>query len=290
MFQKHTKNAITYYTSSVFDKYNIPHFFACRYGGVSTGAFDSLNASTARKDKDGNTDSSSNVLENYRRVLSLIDSSPLNAFSPKQIHSGLAKKLDDSYVGFGIQYQNRESDGFDASVIKYTHKLNTVCVKTADCVPILLANIKTGQVSAVHAGWRGTAADIVTNAIKLMGNPRDIICAIGPCIGECCYVIGDEVYEAVKTLFEAKGMGNLVDSVFIFSEGSMANTKKSVSLSKINALLLENAGVPKQSIDISGICTCCFKDEDGRFPFFSHRGWGGNSGTFISGVKAFEVK
>ncbi len=290
MFQKHTKNTITYYTSSILDEYSIPHFFACRFGGVSCGDFDSLNASTSRKDKNGNADSPANVLENYRRALSLIDSSPEHAFSPKQIHSGLAKKLDDSYIGFGIQYPYRESDGFDASVTKYGHKLNTVCVKTADCVPILLANTKTGDVSAIHAGWRGTVSDIVTNAVKLLGGPSDIVCAIGPCIGDCCYGVGEEVYEAAKRLFESKDMGNLVDSAFVFCPTCSMSTAKNANLSKINALLLEKAGVPKQNIDISGICTCCFKDEQGRSPFFSHRGWGGHSGTFISGIKAFEVK
>jgi YfiH family protein len=73
-----------------------------------------------------------------------------------------------------------------------------VAVKTADCVPILLADPVTRSVAAVHAGWRGTAAGIVANAIAQMSekwgaHPADLHAAIGPAIGRCCYEVGADV-------------------------------------------------------------------------------------------------
>ena len=160
-------------------------------------------------------------------------------------------------------------------------EIDALCVKTADCVPILLSSKDGKEVSAVHAGWRGTVADIVTKAAEKFSCPKeDILCAIGPCIGVCCYEVGEEVYEAVKRLFSFKGMENLTSSMFRNVCTCSAQTKKKANLSEINKQLLLNFGLPEENIDVAGICTACHEDE-----FFSHRASGGFSGTFVSAIR-----
>ena len=290
MFDIHSRCGITYYTSSVLEKAGVPHFFATRFGGVSFGDFESLNVSLTRKDRDGNTDSPANVLENYRRALCIIGSEPEKAFAPRQIHSSDVECITSKNAGFGVLPIKKNEIGFDGAVVRYgTQNVDTACVKTADCVPILLADKKTGDVAAVHAGWRGTVGDIVSHAVqKLAGDPADIVCAIGPCIGVCCYEVGEEVYSAAKMLFYKKGIDNKLSLAFKAVAECSVSQKRYADLAKINQLLLAACGVKPENIDVSGLCTCCALDEYKRPLFFSHRASGGFSGTFVSAVKTFE--
>jgi YfiH family protein len=133
-----------------------------------------------------------------------------------------------------------------------------VSVRTADCIPILLADRRTGAVAAVHAGWRGTAARIAVETLARMRGefgtrPEDVVAAIGPGIGECCYEVGIEV---------ARQFGE---------SGPRLN------LAAHNLRQLEAAGVRK--IDVVSPCTFC----DGRF--FSYRREGERAGRMISFIR-----
>lgn len=115
-----------------------------------------------------------------------------------------------------------------------------VGVRTADCVPVLLADYKTKAVAAVHAGWRGTAGAIVAATIRELearygAHPEDIVAAIGPSIGPCCYEVGPELVRAFQ-----KWTG---------SESRM------LDLPAINALQLRETGVT--DIWMAGECTFC---------------------------------
>jgi polyphenol oxidase len=114
---------------------------------------------------------------------------------------------------------------------------NAVAVKTADCIPILLADDRTRAVAAVHAGWRGTVAGIAARAVEAMrarfgAHPADLRAAIGPGIGACCYEVGPEV---------AAQFGR---------EGRVR-----IDLAAENRRQLEEAGVPW--IAVAGMCTMC---------------------------------
>lgn len=120
----------------------------------------------------------------------------------------------------------------------------TVSVRTADCFPILLADPIHRAVAAVHAGWRGTAARIVVMALDTMGrefdtNPRDVIAAIGPGIGACCYEVGEEVARQFGQNFYGADSGRL-------------------DLAAENDRQLTEAGVV--AIDHIRACTFCRKD------------------------------
>jgi hypothetical protein len=111
----------------------------------------------------------------------------------------------------------------------------TASVRTADCYPILLADVERRVVAAVHAGWRGTHAEIVVEALwKMQSDPRNIRAAIGPGIGKCCYHVGEEV----ARLFGRDDAGN-------------------IDLAETNRGQLIKAGVAAASIEVMGQCTFC---------------------------------
>jgi polyphenol oxidase len=123
-----------------------------------------------------------------------------------------------------------------------------IAVRTADCYPILLADARNRAIAAVHAGWRGTAAQIVADTLKKMraefgSQPSDIFAAIGPGIGVCCYEVGEEVAHE----FGLSGRTHL-------------------DLASENRKQLESAGVPRQNIEALGVCTFCDTER-----FFSYR-------------------
>jgi YfiH family protein len=114
-----------------------------------------------------------------------------------------------------------------------------VSVRTADCFPILLADTRNRAVAAVHAGWRGTAAHIVSGALQEMRerfgtSPADVQAAIGPGIGVCCYEVGIEV---------ARQFG-------------LDNSGR-IDLAAVNRSQLLAAGLAENHIEIIGGCTQC---------------------------------
>ena len=120
-------------------------------------------------------------------------------------------------------------------------------MRSADCAPILIADTKRPAVAAVHAGWRGTAADVVGEAVKTMNrtfgtDPGDCVAAVGPTICQSCYEVGEEVAEAFRPL--DLGEDCLVEGM-------------KVDLARANAVLLERAGLSPSNIDIIPQCTCC---------------------------------
>lgn len=118
-----------------------------------------------------------------------------------------------------------------------------VAVKTADCIPILLADGRNRAVAAVHAGWRGAAARIAGRAVEAMGGrfgtrPEDLHAAIGPGIGACCYEVGADV----AAQFGQAG-------------------RRRLDLPAINRQQLLEIGIPEARIYVSSLCTMCRPDE-----------------------------
>ncbi len=140
-----------------------------------------------------------------------------------------------------------------------------IAVRVADCVPLLLADRVRGVVAAVHAGWRGTAAGVVVAAIEALGREfatraNDVIAAIGPSIGACCYEVGTDLVDA----FAAAGHErHLIDRWFLSPPPARGSTQRApltldVAQANIDQLIL--AGVPEDQIYSSGLCTAMHLD------------------------------
>ena len=128
-----------------------------------------------------------------------------------------------------------------------------VAVVAADCVPVLLADPRTGAVAAVHAGWRGTAANVVGAAVTAMTSefgvwPETLVAAIGPSIGACCYEVGEELLAA----FTAAGHTS-IDLAEWFARDQAGRLR--LDLWQANADLLVHAGVPRAQVHVAGLCT-----------------------------------
>lgn len=131
-----------------------------------------------------------------------------------------------------------------------THGGTLLSVRTADCLPILLTDVRQRAVGAVHAGWRGTVLGIAMNTVRAMereygSKPEDLRVAIGPGIGSCCFEVGPEVAAQFETLFP---------------ERDDLQTRVKLDLVEANVRQLIGAGVSFQHIDAARICTCCDGD------------------------------
>ena len=140
-----------------------------------------------------------------------------------------------------------------------------VAIRVADCVPLLMADRHRGVVAAVHAGWRGTAARAAVAALESLEHefgttPADIVAAIGPSIGPCCYEVGTELVDA----FAAAGHERyLVDRWFLAPappRGSRERPKLRLDVVGANRDQLLLAGVPEEQIHSSGLCTAMHLD------------------------------
>ncbi|MBQ4574288.1 MAG: peptidoglycan editing factor PgeF [Clostridia bacterium] len=246
-----------------------PHAFSTRSGGVSTiPHLASMNVALNRGDEEVN------VREN-RRILANAAGATEQIVYASQIHSSTV-----AYVEYGTEIpENGLNLGSLDGIVSADPSL-TLLVKTADCAPILLCDSETGIVAAVHAGWRGTAAGIAAEAVRVMAAhgslPANIRAAIGPCIHACCFEVGEDLREAVIALrgsdFASRHIGESEDTLH-------------ADIVAMNCELLLEAGIPLSNIDLCPLCTCC---EPNRF--HSHRASKGNRGTMGAVISALKIR
>jgi hypothetical protein len=154
----------------------------------------------------------------------------------------------------------------DALVARAADGPIAVGVRVADCVPVLVADETTGDAAAIHAGWRGLVAGVVHSALERLGR-RGLIAAIGPCIGPCCFEVGDDVAEAVAGVSEA--------AVIVRRPGE----KACVDLREAVRVQLGRHGLrPARIDDVVG----CTKHEPERFHSF--RRDGRDSGRMLAAI------
>src|SRR2546426_12648131 len=167
-----------------------------------------------------------------------------------------------------IQDTSAATDAVEGDAAVTALKGAVLAVQTADCVPILIADSHRTAVAAVHAGWRGTAARIVESTVARLReefalDPQDLVAAVGPHIGVCCYEVGLEVIDAMAdpALFEHKTEW----------------MKPHLNLGEANRRQLINSGLREEGIEVSSLCTRCREDL-----FHSYRRAGKKMGPILS--------
>lgn len=184
----------------------------------------------------------------------------------------------------------------------YTRDPNILLgILTADCVPVLVADTRTHAVAAFHAGWRGTLARIVERGIGTLrrdfgSRPQDLIAAIGPSIGACCFAIGPEVRDEFNSQFayapelfsEVFASGPIREkSAMLFLTASAPGHSNigpqlHMDLWEANRRQLLAAGLRPSAITTIAQCTACTRLPDGRRKYFSHRAEQGFTGRMLS--------
>ena len=269
------------------------HGFSTRIGGQSK-----LQGTRALNLGFTDWDSKKAVSENRRELLCAIGAEEMRLVLLRQIHSDIARVIDEPALAptgkplaeRGVTARSTAPAG-DALLTSRPGLL--LGTQTADCVPILLADTTTRAVAAIHAGWRGTLARIAAKAVGRMRlefgtDPADIVAAIGPAIGRCCYEVGPEVAQAFLGQFrlaadwfdgpfERLALGEAPDFLpwlTMVPPGHEAPPERVwLDLRAANYWQLTDAGVRPGKIAVSTLCTACNTDL-----LFSYRREGAQTG------------
>jgi YfiH family protein len=240
------KNGVKVLVCRPLEEKGFVNGFSTRLGGVSDFPTDSLNLSGL------DIDSAENVAENRRRFTDAlgVDFQIASAWQTHGADVRVVENLDDAKDGNGK---------FDALVSNLEKIL--VGVKTADCVPVLIGDVRTKAFAAIHAGWRGTVDSITVRAIEKMReiygtNAKDLICAIGAAATCKNYEVGQDVIDAFEKKFSTGGK--------LFTPTREGHAL--VDLHRANREQLESVGVLPENIFTAPFCTMERTDL-----FFSYR-------------------
>lgn len=245
----------------------VNHLFTTRKGGVSKGIFASMNMSYTRGDDKSAVD------ENYRRIAKVFGSTPDRIVCSDQTHTVNIRLVTEKDAGKGVVKEKdyRDVDG----LITNTPGL-ILATFYADCVPLFFIDIKNRAIGLSHSGWKGTVHQMGAVTLKAMEQafgtrPEDVKAAIGPSICRDCYEVSSDVAEQFKYVF--------ADRSGDFLKEGKEEGKYQLDLWEANKLILLNAGVLPENIEVTDVCTCCNSQY-----LFSHRasmGQRGNLGAFM---------
>jgi len=261
------------------------HGFATRRGGESV-----LDGKRALNLGFTDWDEPARVESNRRKLAAALGAGAMPLVTLRQIHSDIVHLITRNQEGHSNPLQG------DALLTREPGLLLTV--QTADCIPILLADNRTRAVAAIHAGWRGTLKRISQKALGRMRmefgtRPEDVLVALGPGIGGCCYEVGHEVAREFAAQFpeardwfagrfEAVAGGdndpNWLPWLTMMPPGHVPPPPRvQLDLRASNRWQLIDAGVPEKQIAVSDLCTACRTDL-----LFSYRREGAKTGRLMA--------
>ena len=253
----------------------VRHAFSTRLGGVSEGIYASMNLSFSRGDDP------EAVRENFYRMADVLEISPEQYVFSAQTHTTNVRIVTKDDAGKGVLFPQACVTGCPEGY-KDVDGLVTnepgLCLATfyADCVPLFFVDPVKKAIGLSHSGWRGTVGKIgkvtVEKMTELYGtDPRDVVAAVGPSICQDCYEVSKDVVEQFRENYDE----NYWEKLFYEKE----NGKYQLNLWEANRIVLQEAGIPKEQIAVTNICTCCNSEL-----LFSHRasqGKRGNLGAFL---------
>ncbi|MCA9618968.1 MAG: peptidoglycan editing factor PgeF [Myxococcales bacterium] len=245
--------------SRLLDDAGFRHAFFTRLGGVSEPPFDSLNFSSSVGDDP------ELVHENCRRAAEALGVAVERLYFLSQVHGTQHHRLEGDEDP--LEVLRREGD------ITLSTNPEVACgVRMADCPAVLIGDLESGAVVAVHSGWRGTVAGAVPAGVaalrEVLGGPGDLVAAVGPHIEQCCFEVGADV---AATIAAATAEGEAVVD--------RRRAKPHVDLRRVIARQLADLGVAR--VDHVAGCTMCDAER-----FHSYRRDGAVSGRMLGAIVA----
>ena len=236
---------VKYITYSPFSEIPfIYHASSTRIGGVSEGELGGMNFGAATRDL------KENIEKNYRIFCEATGIDVESVVISSQFHNVNIKVCTEEDRGAGVirPLPYSDVDGLITNVCGVT-----LCVFSADCIPVLMVDEKNKAVGACHCGWRGTFKNLPSLMADKMKeeygtDPKNIKAVIAPGIGKCCYEVSEELYLDFKNRFPFASEKDCMEEI---------NGSYYLNLPLINKRILENAGVPEENISICELCTCC---------------------------------
>jgi YfiH family protein len=248
------------------------------------------------------------VAENRRRFLAAVAGGPAKLpclVTLRQVHSAIIHVIEREDCA--KKGRLRTADG--RAVLRGDGMMTNLrgvflAIQTADCVPVLVADVRRRAVAAFHAGWRGTLARIVERGIGSMrlrygSRPQDLIAVVGPSIGPCCYAVGEEVRHEFESQFtyapalfsevyDSDPVRKKYPMLFLTARApghSNLGPQIHLDLWEANRRQLLDAGIPSGRITVVGECTACTGEGTaaGR-KYFSHRAESGFTGRMLAAV------
>ena len=243
----------------------VRHGFSTRLGGVSEGCYSSLNLSFTRGDRE------EAVRENFRRMGNALGVRCEDMVFTQQTHTTNVRVVTDQDRGMGIVRPRSYAD-----VDGLVTNVPGICLVTffADCVPLYFLDPVKKVIGLSHSGWRGTVGKIGRRTVELMQeqygcSPADILAAVGPSICQDCYEVSEDVIVQFREHFAEKDWPEL----FYKKE----NGKYQLDLWKANELIFLEAGIHKEHIAVTNLCTHCNSDI-----LYSHRTTGDKRGNLCA--------
>ena len=261
------KNGAEYLTfPAISETGMVSHLMTMRAGGVSEGDLWSMNLSFSRGDR------KENVEENFRRAAALLGCRPEDIVCSDQTHTTNIRLVTSADKGKGVV---RPKDFSDVDGLITNEPGIALATFYADCVPLLFVDPVRRAVGLSHSGWRGTAQGMGARTAEAMrkafgSRPEDLLVGIGPSICRDCYEVSEDVAQAFRKEFPGHERELLIEK---------AGGKYQLDLWKANEIILLEAGIRPENLEITNICTCCNSDL-----LFSHRashGKRGNLGGFL---------
>ena len=271
VFTVHDPLGVCVLTIPAFDATGLVYAgFSTRMGGVSKGRYATMNLSPA------NGDDPAAVQENYRRLFRALGSDHANRLVlSHQTHTDHIRLVTESDAGKGFHIP-RDYENVDGLM---TNRPGLPLVTMyADCVPLLFLDPVRKAVASVHSGWRGTVQQIGRKAVEQMrrhfgSDPKDLLAAILPCIGPCCYQVDAPLYEAFSKV-------PCLNTEEILTPVPGDPSHFMLDLPRANREILLDAGITPDHLTVTDLCTHCHANV-----FHSHRATGGMRGNLAAVIE-----